>query len=147
MVERPDVAIRAIRVAGTDVTAEGVEVKGAATVANVEIEVARDFAAVGGVVRQRNGEPAPEAFVVAVPVDERRTHPHPWSDGTSRNVSREGGRYMLGGLAPGTYDVFAVRESEGYLDEEQLEALRGRGTRVTLGESQHVTLDLVVLRP
>ncbi|MCL4812922.1 MAG: carboxypeptidase regulatory-like domain-containing protein [Vicinamibacteraceae bacterium] len=140
--------VRAIRVSGRDVTDEGVDVGQGGEVSGVEIEVARDYAMVTGVVRDARGEPLEGATILALATDDRTAKEREGAIRV-RGRSMRDGQYVSVGLAPGTWDLVAVPEGEPLDpfddDPRVLEALRSRAVRVTLGESQRMTLDLRVL--
>jgi hypothetical protein len=141
--------VRAVRVNGRDVTEEGLNVKGTDPVEGIEIEVARDFATVTGVVRDRAGTPVVGATVLPLPVTPPKT-PAAGSYWPLRGMSlgRSPGEYFVSNLEPGAYDIVAIGDTEDVEqdDPRAVERLRARATRITVGEAQRVTLDLVVGR-
>lgn len=142
--------VRAMRADGHDVTDEGLDVGQDGLVTGVELEVARDFPFVTGVVRDDRGQPYAGALVVAMAVDPNAaTEP----DGPVRALGRsvQDGRYFAANLPPGTWDLVALADvampSLVEDDEASVEWMRGRARRVTLIESQRLTLDLTAVRP
>lgn len=142
--------LRAMRANGHDVTDEGLDVGQDGLVTGVELEVARDFPFVTGVVRDDRGQPYAGALVVAMAVDSNAaTEP----DGPVRALGRsvQDGRYFAANLPPGTWDLVALADvampSLVEDDEASVEWMRGRARRVTLVELQRLTLDLTAVRP
>ncbi|MCL4848658.1 MAG: hypothetical protein KJ066_19090, partial [Acidobacteria bacterium] len=142
--------LRAMRANGHDVTDEGLDVGQDGLVTGVELEVARDFPFVTGVVRDDRGQPNAGALVVAMAVDSNAaTEP----DGPVRALGRsvQDGRYFAANLPPGTWDLVALADvampSLVEDDEASVEWMRGRARRVTLVELQRLTLDLTAVRP
>jgi hypothetical protein len=142
--------VRAVRVSGRDVTDEGLDVGQDGTLSGVEIEVARDYPLVAGVVRDARGEPLADALIVAIAADERIAK-QPEGAVRPRGRSNRDGNYFVTGLPPGTWELVALAEGVPFdpfdADPRALETLRAHAVRVTLGESQRLTLDLRVLTP
>ena len=140
---------RALRLDGRVLPDQAVDVGQDGTVDGIEVEVARDYALVTGVVRNARGEPIDGAALVAIANDQATA-------GVSgelvriRGTSQGEGRYTLPMLAPGTWSVLALSDLPWALrdDPDTLsERLRAAARRVTLGPGQRLELDLVVVTP
>jgi protocatechuate 3,4-dioxygenase beta subunit len=142
--------LRAMRANGQDVTDEGLDVGQDGLVTGVELEVARDFPFLTGVVRDDRGQPHAGALIVAMAVDPKAAGE---PEGPVRALGRslQDGRYFAANLPPGTWDLVALADvampSLVEDDEASVEWMRGRARRVTLVELQRLTLDLTAVRP
>jgi hypothetical protein len=143
-----DWRVRTVRVGGRDVTNEGVDVGQQGIVDGVEVEVVDDRPIVTGMVRDDRRRPCAGARLVVMPTDSRAAQ-SPEGLVQPRGVSRPDGHYIVGALAPGTWDIVALADvADSSLipdDPETIERLRTLATRVTLSESQVLELDLRVV--
>jgi hypothetical protein len=142
--------VRALRVAGRDVTDEGIDLgQEEGAVSGVEVEVADDQPVVTGIVRDEQGRPYPGARLVAIATDPRAART-PEGIVWPRGLSIQDGRYFVVGLAPGTWHLIALADIADPAtiedDADGIARLRARATRVTLAGSQVLELDLGVVR-
>ena len=141
--------VRALRLAGKDVTHRGVEVGQEGIVEGVEVEVAADEPFVTGLVRDELGHPYAGAWIVAI-ADAPRAARTPDARVRVRGLSIQNGRYFAGGLEPGTWDLVALANvADPALiddDEEGIARLRRSATRVELSPSEMREVELRVVR-
>ena len=137
--------LKAVTLAGKDVTDVPLNATRNQEIAGVEVVVSQRQANVTGTAVDERGKPVDDYFVVAFPEDPESWTPHSLRIATSR-ASRMG-EFSVGGLPGGRYLVAAVE----YLDEGEeripqlLDRLTTQAARVTLvdGESKEVSLRLI----
>ncbi|HUR34644.1 MAG TPA: carboxypeptidase-like regulatory domain-containing protein [Vicinamibacterales bacterium] len=131
-----DVAIRAVRLNGRDVT-RGVEVPQGAPVSDLELEVAPATAHIVVVATTARDEAVPDRDIVIFPQDESQWGLlMPGHGGTGR--TDEQGQYQSVPLLAGAYyvaDTDPLEPGEAN-DPEVLAALRARARRVAVGEGE-----------
>ncbi len=96
-----------------------------------------------GIVRKASGEPAPGSLVVVF-----STQPGAWFFNSRRVAAVKAGadgRYSIRNLPPGEYHVATPHdlESEEWFDPIALQELVAASVRVTIGEHEQKTLDMV----
>ena len=109
---------------------------------SVELTVSSGAGVVDGTVTNDKGTPVVHALVVAVPEVKFRKQPNRYQ----RSSTDQAGRFVLHGLRPGTYTLYAweVIEDE-YLDPDFLKAAEGQGveTKIEKSSRQSVSLKLI----
>ena len=134
--------VRAVRVAGFDVTDSGVELKPGRDLTGLEIELTNKLTTVSGLVSDSRGDTAKEYSVVVFPQDQSRQTP------ASRYVKigrpDQGGRFKVAGLPPGEYYAVALDrlENVSWNDPEFLQSVQPQATTFSLMEAETKTLDL-----
>jgi hypothetical protein len=123
-----------------DVLRDGID---ASTDVYLEIEAATPGAVISGVVRDDNNNPMSDAAVALVP------------DAPYRNAfvlyrsdsSAFDGKFVLRGVAPGAYRVFAWAELNGpaYRNAEFLKKYEARGTPLKIETATPVSLNLIAI--
>jgi hypothetical protein len=137
------VALKAILLKGSDVTDATLTFgRPDQSLVDVEVVITTDVTEIAGSVADARGRPFNTAMVIAFALD-------PWLRySRSRFVgvaaADHDARYRLEGLPPGEYYVAAAdrHRSNDVEDPDFLESLTAHGTRVILGEGQHVSLTL-----
>lgn len=138
-------ALKAVRLAGTDVTDSGVDFKSGGHVANLEIVLTSRTTEITGSVTTAGGEATKDYTVVVFSDD-----PDQWTIPMSRWVTGarpdQDGRFKISNMPPGTYYVVALDyiESGAWGDPELLDRLKTRAKRFTLTEGGTETLDLKI---
>ena len=139
--------LKSVSYRGRDVTDRPMRIESGDRLNDIRVVVTDRVTRVTGEVRDANDDPVNDRVVVAVPIDQSLWRPN------GRHIrlaylSFEG-RYEIRGLPPGDYYVAAV-EPLGQADlyeQEVLEEIAARGSRLTLAEGQAAVLDLAVSRP
>ncbi|HEV3062709.1 MAG TPA: carboxypeptidase-like regulatory domain-containing protein [Vicinamibacterales bacterium] len=142
-----DVAMKAVRVGGVDVTDGGFDVKPGEIVRGIEVELTSHPTVVSGQVADSRGAPAKDCTVVIFARDERK-----W-EGASRYVrqtrSDQDGQFRISGLPPGDYHAAAVdgfQQLDLAGDPDVLKQIRDRAAGFSLGEGETKVIDLKVTR-
>lgn len=136
--------LKAAVVESRDVLENGFEVpEGGLT--GLAVTVGLQGGLVTGAVLDGDGQPVPGATVVLVPAPERRRRTDLFRDVTTDQY----GRFLIEGVAPGEYKLFAFDdvESGAWRDPEFLEQWDDAGREVELDEGgrEAVELDLIVV--
>lgn len=138
-------ALKAVRLAGTDVTDSGIDFKSGGHVANLEIVLTSRTTEITGSVTTAGGEATKDYTVVVFSDD-----PDQWTIPMSRWVTGarpdQDGRFKISNMPPGTYYAVALDyiESGAWGDPELLDRLKTRAKRFTLTEGGTETLDLKI---
>ena len=131
-------------VQGTDITESGIDLDREAPPADVQIELTNGDPELSGVVHDPSGAPASHAAVLVFSDDPTRWRSSP-DRGIFWSASNDTGRYDMGALPPGDYEVAAFdRASADWHDPVLLESLRAYAIRVTLRQRGSKNLDLRV---
>lgn len=109
----------------------------------VDVIASANGGVVEGVVTNEKGEAAPNAVVVAVPEASLRSR----LDRFRKAVSDQRGMFILRGISPGEYSVFAWEsvEGEAYYNPEFLKTYEGKGTALRVEEGERKSLQVVVI--
>jgi hypothetical protein len=109
---------------------------------SVDLTVSSGAGVVDGVVTNEKGTPVVNAAVVAVPESKFRKQPNRYQ----RSSTDQAGRFVLHGLRPGNYTLFAweVIEDE-YLDPDFLKPVESHGVETKVDKSSHQTVPLKVI--
>jgi len=142
-VNHPAWVVKAVRVAGVDVTDIGVDLRNVINALDVEVELTNHPNELSGLVSDDRGQPIANATVVIFPEDRRR-----WLFETRliQNVRSDlQGRYRVRTLPPGRYLAAAMEFNQANVqDPDVLEGLRTGATAVTLAEQESKTLNFTV---
>ena len=132
--------VKAATLDGRDVSEEIFDVKGAQTIAGLEIVLSDRAAQIAGVVKA-DGD-ATGTTVIVFPADSARWVPQSRSILTAQ-VDRDG-RYTIDGLSAGEYLIAAIEDVEQgeWFDPAFLQAISSGASRVALNEGSRETKDL-----
>lgn len=134
--------LRAVRVAGVDVTDEGIELRPNQEVSGIEIELTNRLSEISGQVLDARNRPITEYSVVVFSRDPQR-----WG-WMSRHVAMarpdQDGRFFVRGLPAGEYQAIALDYVDGgeALDPEFLDRVRPGAVPFSLSDGQTRTLTL-----
>jgi protocatechuate 3,4-dioxygenase beta subunit len=97
-----------------------------------------------GVVLDQRQEPVPNVSVAVIPDAPYRGRADLYATG----ITDAGGRFRIGGIAPGNYRVFSWETVEGWswLDPEWLRPYEGRGRSLHFEEGSRDNIQLTVIR-
>ena len=133
--------LKSVTLGGRDI-ATGFTASGPAT---LDVAVSTKGGAVEGAVVEKekdvdNVHPVPNATVVAVPEEKYRKLPDHFGLGSSD----QRGRFIIRGLAPGRYMLFAWQDLEEgvWRDPDFLKSQEANGTAVKVEEGSHQTVEL-----
>jgi hypothetical protein len=137
-----DVFLKSTLAGGREVGDAGVSVNGGDVA--LDLVASNDGGVVEGAVTDQKGEPVANAVVVAVPEMRLRTRVEMYR----KTVSDQSGRFMLRGVVPGEYGIFAWEsvEGEAYLNPEFLKNYEGQGTGLRVSEGERKTVQVGVIR-
>jgi hypothetical protein len=135
-----DTFTESLMVGTKDFADSGLTVSGG-TIA-VDLTVSSGAGVVDGVVTNDKGLAVANAVVVAVPEVKFRKQPNRYQ----RSSTDQAGHFVLGGLRPGNYTLFAweVIEDE-YLDADFLKSVESRGVETKVEKSSRQTIPLKVI--
>jgi hypothetical protein len=138
-----DCYLKSARWGGEDVLEDGLSIASGKIPGPLEIVLNCAGGTLEGVVLDEQGRPAAEARVVLVPEGERRSQPHLFKSATPDQY----GHFVMKGIAPGDYKLFAWEEVESgaYLDPEFLKRYEEKGKSVTMGENSKQTVQLQLI--
>jgi hypothetical protein len=141
-----NLALKAVRLGGVDVTDSGFDVKPGENVRGIEVELTSHPTVVSGQVADSRGDPAKDCTVVIFARDERK-----W-EGASRYVRRtrsdQDGQFRISGLPPGDYHAAAadgLQQPDLAGDPEVLKQIRDRAAGFSLGEGETKVIDLKII--
>jgi hypothetical protein len=133
--------VKSLNAGGRDATDTGLSVGGG--VSTVELVASANGAVMEGVTADAKSEPLANATVVAVPEVRLRGR----TDRYRKTVSDQNGRFVLHGVPPGEYTLFAWEsvDGEAYLNPEFLKKYEGQGTVLRASEGERKSLQLAVI--
>lgn len=136
----PDWFLKSVT-AGRDAVDSGFSVSGGTTV--VVLVASANGAVTEGIATNQKDEPIADAVVVAVPETRFRSHP----DRYRKAVTDQSGHFILRGLPPGDYTLFAWEsvDGEAYYNPEFLKNYEGQGRALSLGEGERKSVQLRVI--
>ena len=132
----PDWFLKSVAAAGRELAESGFSVSGGVT--KLDLVASANGAGAEGVVSNGKDEPVPDAVVVAVPEARWRTHPERYRKAVADQV----GRFVLRGLTPGEYTLFAWEsvDGEAYYNPEFLKSYEGQGKVLHFSEGERKSL-------
>lgn len=135
-------SLKSVLMTGVDVTDTPIDFKGAEEITGVQIVLTNRPSELTGRVLDDRGRPVAEYTVVVFAEDNTRWKPQTRYIMTGRPDQE--GRYRVRGLPPETYLAIAleyVQQGE-WTDPAFLDQLRGRATRIIIGDGETKALDL-----
>jgi protocatechuate 3,4-dioxygenase beta subunit len=134
----PDWFVKSVMTGGRDVSDSGFNVSGG-TVA-LDVVASGNGTSLDGIVTTHNREPLSNATVVLIPEVRYRSR----SDFYRKTVTDQSGRFVLQGIRPGSYTLFALESLDGeeYSNPEFLKNYEGQGRALRLEESEHISLQI-----
>lgn len=132
----PDWFLKFTGAGGRESGDSGFSVSGGAT--TLDLVASGNGAVAEGVALNQKDEPVADAVVVAVPEARWRSRP----DRYRTAVSDQRGRFILRGLPPGNYTLFAWEsvDGEAYYNPEFLKSYEGQGRALHLNEGDHANV-------
>ena len=139
----PNFFIKDARVGGVDVLQKGMLVSGE-IYGLLDILLSPNAAQVEGTVIDEAQQPVANGAVVLVPDRLRDRH-----DLYKTTVTDQEGHFVLTGVAPGIYRVYAWEEIEAfaYFDPDLLTRFEQQAKPVNVSESSRITLDVKAISP
>lgn len=133
-----DLFLKSALASNHDVDEAGISVNGGAVV--LDLVASANGATAEGMVTDQKGEPVANAVVVAVPEPRLRARVERYRT----TVSDQSGRFVLHGIQPGDYTVFAWEsvDGEAYYNPEFLKTYEAQGTALRVSEGDRKTLQL-----
>lgn len=139
-----DFFIKSAQVNGEDVLSKGLTASPGGSQGPLEIVLSSAGARVEGVVTNDDALPVPGATVALIPWGERRKQYRLYDDTTTDQY----GKFILSGLAPGDYKIFAWKEveREAWEDPVFLKPFESKGVEVKAEENGHIGVELKVMQ-
>ena len=130
--------VKSVAAGGRDISDSGITVDGGTV--TMDLQISANGGVVEGVAVDRKGEPVANAVVVAVPEAGMRTR----TDHYRKTVADQTGRFILRGIRPGDYTVFAWEsvDGEAYYNPDFLKAYEGQGSTVHVSEGERKSLQI-----
>jgi hypothetical protein len=138
----PDLYVEDVHQAGASVFDTGLEV-GNEPPGPLQVMLRSGAGIVEGVVRDGSGKPVPNATVAVIPPNPRRDNRALYKTGTSDAV----GKFVVRGIAPGGYKVFAFQGIAGgeFYNSRFLSKYEFRGKSINVSQGATVTESLTVI--
>ncbi len=137
--------VKTIRLAGEAVENGRIDLSAGVPAGELAITLSPHAAQVSGLARDDKGQPGSRVFVTLIP-DEQR------GGGTANamaTITAGDGRYMLAGVAPGAYTLYAWEVRPGSVDgvrnPDERKRFAAYAARLTVGEDERASRDLVVI--
>jgi hypothetical protein len=129
--------VKSARAGETDVLADGLTVTGPGTT-EIEIALANDGGALGGVVRDKSQQPVAGATILLAPDQRLR------ADLFKSTTSDQNGHYEFAAIAPGDYRLFAWEdvEPDAWNDPDFLGDYEKQGEKTALEPKARATANL-----
>ena len=136
-----DLFLKSMLAGGRDLSEAGISMSGG-TVA-IDLVASANGGTVEGVLTDHKGEPVADAVIVAVPETRLRTQVERYR----KTVSDQRGRFVLHGIEPGDYTLFAWEsvDGEAYYNPDFLKNYEGQGSalRVSEGDRKSVRVEVI----
>jgi hypothetical protein len=131
----PDWFLKSVT-AGRDGADSGFSVSSGTT--TLDLVASANGAVADGIATNQKDDPVPDAVVVAVPEAHFRSHP----DRYRKAVTDQSGRFILRGMPPGDYTLFAWEsvDGEAYYNPEFLKTYEGQGKALSLSEGERQSI-------
>ena len=136
-----DALVESVTAGTKDVADTGLNINGG-TLA-MDVTVSLGAGEVNGTAVNEKKEPIANAVVVAVPEEKFRTRQSHYQ----RGATDQDGRFLLHGLRPGKYTLYAweVLDGEDYLDPDFLKKFEDQGTPIKVEKASRQTVALKVI--
>jgi protocatechuate 3,4-dioxygenase beta subunit len=136
-----DALVESVTAGTKDVADTGLNINGG-TLA-MDVSVSLGAGEVNGTAVNDKTEPIANAVVVAVPEEKFRTRQSHYR----RGATDQDGRFLLNGLWPGKYTLYAweVLDGEDYLDADFLKQFESQGTPIKVEKASRQTVALKVI--
>jgi hypothetical protein len=136
-----DLFLKSATAGNHDVDETGISVSGGAVV--IDLVASANGASAEGMVTDQKGEPVANAMIVAVPEPRLRGRVERYRT----TASDQSGRFVLHGIQPGDYTLFAWEnvDGEAYYNPEFLKTYEAQGTALRVSEGDRKTMQLVVI--
>ncbi|HUO16551.1 MAG TPA: carboxypeptidase-like regulatory domain-containing protein [Verrucomicrobiae bacterium] len=130
--------LKSVLASGREVNESGLMLDGGTVV--LDVTVSNNGAMLGGITANEKGDGLSNATVVAVPEAKLRQR----EDHFFKAVTDQTGRFMLRGMPPGEYTVFAWESLDGdsFYDPDFLKSYEGQGVTMRLGEGDHKSVQV-----
>jgi len=138
-----DCYIKSLRYGSNDALESGFTVvRGAQS--SLEVTISSRGARLQGAVMDQDKLPVTGLWVVLVPDEAHRDQSRLYQKVTTDQY----GRYLLWGIAPGDYKIFCWDEVEdgAWEDPDFLRAFENRGQKISVGDADVKTVDVVAIR-
>jgi len=137
----PDWFLKSVAAGGRDAVDSGFSVTGGTT--TLDLLASGNGAVAEGVATNQKDEPVADAVVAAVPEARFRSHP----DHYRKGVTDQRGRFILRGMPPGDYTLFAWEsvDGEAYYNPDFLRSYEGQGKTLHVNEKERASLQLKVV--
>ena len=134
-----DYYLKSVRVGADEALERGLQILRGQPPSGLEVKVSAAGARAEGLVFGEDNLPT-TAIVALVPTGERRKLPHLFKNANTDEL----GRFVIRGIAPGEYKIFAFEEVEGAAleDPEFLKAIEDKGVSVRLTEAAVQSVEL-----
>ncbi len=139
----PDFYLKSARVNGDDILGRGLTIGAGSARGTLDIVLSSAGTRIEGTVTDENDLPSAGAVVALVPEGERRHQFRLYKDTTTDQY----GKFILRGVAPGTYKLFSWKEVENnaWEDPDFLAPFEGEGTKITAEENGRITTQLKLI--
>jgi len=136
----PDWFVKSVVAGGREVAETGFSVNGGLLA--LDLLLSDNVASIDGVASNAKEEPVADAVVVAVPEARWRDRPDRYRKGTTD----QSGRFILRGVPPGEYTLFAWEslDGEAYYNAEFLKSYEGQGKALRVNEGERKSLHIRV---
>jgi hypothetical protein len=137
----PNFFLKSVTAGGRDLADSGFSVGGGVT--TLDVLASANAAVADGVATNQKDEPVADVLVVAIPEARFRNHPERFRQA----LSDQSGHFILRGLPPGDYTLFAWEsvDGEAYYDPEFLKAYEGLGKPLHVSEGLRVSVQLKII--
>jgi Carboxypeptidase regulatory-like domain len=137
----PDCFLKSVMMGGRNAMDSGIEVGGGAN--TIDLLASANGGIATGMVTDSNNQPSANAVIVAVPDPLFRSR----TDRFRKVTTDQSGHFVLRGLPPGDYTIFAWESVEGdaYYNPDFLRNYDGQGKALHVNEGDHLNLQVKVI--
>lgn len=144
VINSQDLYLKAIRWGDGDITDHGLDLTGMPASASLEVILSANAGQIDGSVENEKSEPASSVMVTLLPVGPRRMKPF-----FKVAVTNARGQFLIRGVAPGRYKVFAwdeVNPDAVLYDPEFMQPFDSMGKNIEISEQGKETVQLKLIR-